>query len=101
MAEINEFANEHFGDLNEHQILAQRNPAFLADTCVWNKDYYIMYNMYGEIESCNKHNVKDGDFLQRKPRVALHPDLVRAATELERLAFIQKVWETFKVQIDE
>ena len=90
---------DKFGQNKYRNVLAAKNPAFLSDVCVYNKDFYIMYNMYGEIEECNRHNVEGGDFFSRKSRVNPLPKDIRVASELEVHALRSKVMAKFNVDI--
>lgn len=87
---------ERFGSFVEGNILAARNPAFIADTVVWNNEYYIKYNMFGEIEECNTHNIKNQHIgLRITPPISE----IRPACDIEKNAFRMAIIDKFDIDI--
>ena len=84
---LEEFSNKYFGQ--DRNVVAARNPAFLADTVVWNKEFYIKYNLHGNIEERGFHRLIGGF------RIYPHPEYVRPASEIEILASRKYIEETY------
>lgn len=84
---LEDFSNKYFGQ--DRNVVAAQNPAFLADTVVWNKEFYIKYNLHGNIEERGCHRLMGGF------RIYPRPENVRPASEIEILAFRKDIEETY------
>lgn len=91
----NGFDGEKLGHNNK--VLAARNPAFLADTCVWNGEFFIMYNCLGEIEECGIHKKCMDGLCSDGHRIHPKIESVRAASELEICAFRQFIQDAYGI----
>lgn len=85
---MDEFSNKSFsgGD-----FLAALNPAWLADTFVWGKGYYIKYSSSGAVEEVGNEDITERTCFK------LHD--VRPASGLEILAIRQAVADKYNEEI--
>lgn len=72
-------------------FLAAKNPAWLADTFVWGKGYYIKYTSKGKVEEVANMNISE--------RTPFKLQGVRPASDIEILAIRQAISDKYNEEI--